>query len=81
MVAVAASMTQGGEVVARASALYLRRGEQPDGIRWTMPISMPPVPEQSEHLSNFNSATPHVHPGIRRQSGGFPSQCDGPRHA
>lgn len=41
---VEASMTQSGTVVARASALMLRRGEQPPGPRWSTPVRMPPVP-------------------------------------
>lgn len=39
-----ATMTQSGAVVARASALMLRRGEQPPGPRWSTPVRMPPVP-------------------------------------
>jgi hypothetical protein len=39
-----AALVQDETVVARASALFLRRGEQPaDGI-WTSPVTMPPVP-------------------------------------
>jgi hypothetical protein len=39
-----AILTQGGTVVARASALFLRRGEQPSQQVWTVPITMPPLP-------------------------------------
>ncbi|BBW99546.1 hypothetical protein BST36_28025 [Mycolicibacterium moriokaense] len=35
---------QGDTVVARASALFLRRGEQPVDEIWTSPITMPPPP-------------------------------------
>lgn len=38
-----ATMTQSGAVVARASTLCLRRGEQPAGERWSTPVTMPPV--------------------------------------
>jgi hypothetical protein len=39
-----AVLTQADTVVARASALFLRRGEQPaDGV-WTSPVTMPPLP-------------------------------------
>ncbi|MCZ0731195.1 acyl-CoA thioesterase domain-containing protein [Mycolicibacterium iranicum] len=39
-----ATMTQAGTVVARANALFLRRGEQPPGPRWTTEVTMPPAP-------------------------------------
>ena len=39
-----AAMRQNDTVVARASALFLRRGEQPPDAAWTMPIEMPPPP-------------------------------------
>jgi Thioesterase-like superfamily len=37
-------MTQSDAVVARASALFLRRGEQPADEIWTSPVTMPPLP-------------------------------------
>ncbi len=40
-----ATMTQGGDVVARASAMFLRRGEQPEQQVWTAPVTMPVPPE------------------------------------
>lgn len=39
-----AAMRQDGQVVARASALFLRRGEAPDGEVWTGPVVIPAVP-------------------------------------
>jgi acyl-CoA thioesterase superfamily protein len=39
-----AVMTQSGTVVARANALFLRRGDQPPGDRFTTTVTMPPVP-------------------------------------
>jgi acyl-coenzyme A thioesterase PaaI-like protein len=39
-----AVMTQAGRVVARASALFLRRAEQPADPVWTSSIDMPPPP-------------------------------------
>lgn len=39
-----AVMTQAGTVVARASTLFLRRGEQPPGPRFTTTVPMPAVP-------------------------------------
>lgn len=47
-----ATMTQSGTVVARASALFLRRGEQPAGERWTTDISMPAVPPMPDTVSD-----------------------------
>ena len=41
---VEAVLLQHGEPVARASALFLRRGDQPDGQIWSQPMQMPPVP-------------------------------------
>jgi hypothetical protein len=39
-----AVVMQSGTVVARASGLFLRRGEQPADDIWTTPVTMPPVP-------------------------------------
>jgi Acyl-CoA thioesterase N-terminal domain len=39
-----AVLTQADTVVARASALFLRRGEQPADEVWTSPVTMPPLP-------------------------------------
>lgn len=39
-----ALMTQGDTTVARATALFLRRGEQPADEIWTSPVTMPPLP-------------------------------------
>ncbi len=46
-----AAMRQNGTVVARASALYLRRGEQPADPAWTLPIDMPPAPTEPVDVS------------------------------
>lgn len=45
---VEATLAQSGVEVARASALFLRRREQPPGEVWTEPIAMPPVPPDDE---------------------------------
>lgn len=42
------SLIQNGTVVARASALFLRRGEHPDGQVWSSPVQMPPLPTSSD---------------------------------
>ena len=39
-----AVMTQSDTVVARASGLFLRRGEQPCAEIWSSPVTMPPLP-------------------------------------
>lgn len=41
---VEAVLTQGGVPVARGSALFLRRGPQPEGDVWSPPVQMPPLP-------------------------------------
>jgi acyl-CoA thioesterase len=46
-----ATMRQNDVVVARASALYLRRAEQPPDPAWTLPIEMPPPPTQQADVS------------------------------
>jgi hypothetical protein len=39
-----AELKQAGTVVARARAVFLRRGLQPPDDAWTSPVSMPPLP-------------------------------------
>jgi len=46
-----AAMAQNGTVVARASALFLRRADQPDEPVWTTPIEMPPLPTEPAELA------------------------------
>jgi hypothetical protein len=43
-------MMQNGKTVARAGALFLRRGDHPDGEVWSAPVQMPPIPTDSEHF-------------------------------
>jgi acyl-CoA thioesterase len=38
------TLVQNGRTVARASALFLRRGDHPDGEVWSAPVQMPPPP-------------------------------------
>jgi len=40
-------LVQNGATVARAGALFLRRGEHPDGQVWSGPVEMPPLPADS----------------------------------
>jgi hypothetical protein len=43
-----AEVLQSDAVVARASALFLRTGEQPPGVVWTAPIAMPASPPERD---------------------------------
>jgi acyl-CoA thioesterase len=43
-----ATLVQNGKTVARASALFLRRGDHPDGQVWSAPVEMPPLPTDSD---------------------------------
>jgi Thioesterase-like superfamily len=45
---VEASLIQHGDTVARATALFLRRGPQPDGVVWSPPVQMPQLPTEIE---------------------------------
>ncbi len=45
---VEALLIQRGEPVARASALFLRRGPQPDGNVWSQPMQMPQLPTEHD---------------------------------
>ena len=44
------ALLQSGRVVARASALFLRRSEDPGGEVWSSPVSMPPIPTSPDEL-------------------------------
>ena len=51
---VEAVLIQNGAPVAQASALFLRRGPQPDGHIWSAPVRMPPLPpEETDPPSIF----------------------------
>jgi acyl-coenzyme A thioesterase PaaI-like protein len=80
MQALDAVMTQRDEIVARASVLYLRRGDQPDEAPWTTPVQMPPLPTEpavfDESLPMFITPYGHTEPGP-----GMVWQYDGPRYA
>jgi Thioesterase-like superfamily len=43
-----ATLEQSGKTVARASALFLRRGDHPDGQVWSSTVQMPPPPARSD---------------------------------
>jgi acyl-CoA thioesterase len=42
------TMLQQGQVVARASALFLRRSDHPEGEVWSAPVTMPPLPAEGD---------------------------------
>jgi hypothetical protein len=46
-------LTQRDAPVARGTALFLRRGAQPEGEVWSQPIQMPPLPIDDDHPSLF----------------------------
>jgi hypothetical protein len=46
-------LTQRDAPVARGTALFLRRGAQPEGEVWSQPIQMPPLPIDNDHPSLF----------------------------
>ena len=50
LVLVEAEMTQSDDdtVIAKASGLFLRMGEQPPGTVWTAPVAMPPFPPEPD---------------------------------
>jgi hypothetical protein len=47
-----AALLQNGRVVTRASALFVRPSEEPDGAVWSPPATMPPVPASSDELDS-----------------------------
>ncbi|ETB35550.1 hypothetical protein N602_26530 [Mycobacterium avium subsp. hominissuis 10-5606] len=47
-----AVMTQNDVMVARASALFLRRGEHPENTVWTTPVTMPAIPEEPDAVGD-----------------------------
>jgi hypothetical protein len=80
MQAIDARMIQGDELVARASTLLLRRGEQPDELPWTTRVSMPPIPQEPDR---FDDSVPmFITPfGGDASTYAFPWQHEGPRYA
>ena len=82
MRAVDARMTQDGQVVARACALYLRRGTQPDGQFWTTPVVLPPIPAEPEQIGdNVPMFIRAYGPDAASDDLEFPWQQAGPRYA
>lgn len=65
---VEAVLVQGGAPVARASALLLRRGPQPDGRVWSQSVQMPPLPLEQDGS----------HPTVFMRTYGWGSQVQNP---
>lgn len=81
MRAVDATMTQHGEPVARASALYLRRGIQPDGNFFTTAITVPPLPAEPPRFDDSVPMFIQAYGQSPEDGDGFPWQHPGPRVA
>lgn len=81
MQSVDATMTQDDEIVARGSALYLRRSAQPDGQIWTTPLTMPPLPHEPAQFDNDVPMFITAYGRTPDQSDASPWQYDGPRFA
>ncbi len=65
---VEAVLIQAGAPVARASALFLRRGPQPDGQVWSQSVQMPPLPLDQDS----------VHPTLFMRTYGWGSEIQNP---
>jgi len=80
MQAIDATMTQRGELVARASTLFLRRSAQPAVLPWTTDIDVPPLPAEP---AQFDDVAPlFIKPfGRDADDGENPWQYPGPRFA
>ncbi|MGB8387824.1 thioesterase family protein [Mycobacterium sp.] len=68
------TLLQNGKAVARASALFLRRGEHPDGQVWSAPVDMPPLPT---HSDGFPTDMPFLIWGYGATLGGSPGIAAG----
>jgi len=68
------TLVQNGKTVARASALFLRRGDHPDGEVWSGPVEMPPLPADS---SGFPADMPFLIWGYGAGLGGSPGIAAG----
>ena len=67
-------LVQDGKAVARASALFLRRGDHPDGEVWSASVEMPPLPTDSD---GFPADMPFLIWGYGNTSDGSPGIAAG----
>lgn len=81
MRAIDALMTQQNDPVARASALYLRRGAQPDGDVFTTAVSLPPLPHEPPEFDDLVPMFIRAYGKDPEDGDGFPWQHAGPRYA
>ncbi|MGE2692540.1 acyl-CoA thioesterase domain-containing protein [Mycolicibacterium pulveris] len=79
-----ALMMQGDTVVARATALFLRRGAQPADEIWTSPVTMPPLPPTPDPIPRGLSTLVWTYGKQNREPGpgeGLSNwQHSGPKH-
>jgi acyl-coenzyme A thioesterase PaaI-like protein len=81
MQAMDGEILQDDEVVARASVLYLRRGDQPEERAWTTPIEMPPLPEEPDEFDDHMPMFIKPYGRDPSEAGdGIVWQHDGPRY-
>ncbi len=69
-----AAMVQNGQIVARASALFLRRGDHPEGEVWSGSVEMPPLPAGAD---GFPADMPFLIWGYGATVGGSPGIAAG----
>lgn len=69
-----ATLEQNGKTVARASGLFLRRGEHPEGEVWSGPVEMPPLPTNS---AGFPADMPFLIWGYGATAAGSPGIAAG----
>jgi hypothetical protein len=68
------ALLQSGKTVARASALFLRRSEHPEGEVWSAPVEMPPLPT---NFDGFPADMPFLIWGYGNTSDGSPGIAGG----
>jgi len=76
---VEAVLTQRGTPVARASALFLRRGPQPDGQVWSQPVQMPPLRIEDEGAPSLFMRTYGWGSGLQNPDPGW-AHTSGPKY-
>jgi hypothetical protein len=72
-------LIQDGNPVAQASALFLRRGDQPDGRVWSQPLQMPELPVKAHDVQSLFIRTYGWGSGIQNPDPGW-RQTPGPKY-